>query len=48
LLEFIDLRFVTGDEGIDKDASLLCLRSEFEAMRGMFIEAFSEKILDSV
>jgi hypothetical protein len=34
LLEFLDFRFVTGDEGLDKDTSGLGFRREFEAMLG--------------
>jgi hypothetical protein len=34
LLEFLDLRFVTGDEGLDKITSWLGFRWEFEAMLG--------------
>jgi hypothetical protein len=34
LLEFLDLRFVTGDEGLDKVTSWLGFRWEFEAMLG--------------
>jgi hypothetical protein len=32
LLEFLDLRFVTGDKGLDKVTSWHGLRWEFEAM----------------
>jgi hypothetical protein len=48
LLEFLDLRFVTGDEGLDRVTSWLGFRWEFEAMLGKFIQAFSRKILDGV
>ena len=34
LLEFLDLRFVTGDEVLDKVTSWLGFRWEFEAMLG--------------
>ena len=34
LLEFLNLRFVTGDEGLDKVTSGLGFRWEFEAMLG--------------
>jgi hypothetical protein len=34
LLEFLDLRFVTGDVGLDKITSWLGFRWEFEAMLG--------------
>ena len=34
LLEFLDLRFVTGDEGLDKVTSRLGFRWEFEVMLG--------------
>jgi hypothetical protein len=34
LLEVLDLRFVTGDEGLDKVTSWLGFRWEFEAMLG--------------
>jgi hypothetical protein len=34
LLEFLDLRFVTGDEGLDKITSGLGFGWEFEAMLG--------------
>jgi len=34
LLEFLDLRFLTGDEGLDKVTSELGLRWGFEAMLG--------------
>jgi hypothetical protein len=34
LLEFLDLRFVRGDEGLDKVTSRLGFRWEFEAMLG--------------
>jgi hypothetical protein len=34
LLEFLDFRFVTGDEGLDKITSWLGFRWEFEAMLG--------------
>jgi hypothetical protein len=33
LLEFLDLKFVTGDEGLDKVTNWLGFRLEFEAMR---------------
>jgi hypothetical protein len=33
-LEFLDLRFVTGDSGLDKVTSWLGFRWEFDAMRG--------------
>jgi hypothetical protein len=48
LLEFLDLRFVTGYEGLYKVTSWLGFRWEFEAMLGTFIRAFSRKILDGV
>jgi len=34
LLEFLDLRFVTGDEGLDKVTSGIGFRWDFEAMLG--------------
>jgi hypothetical protein len=34
MLEFLDLRFVTGDEGLDKVTTGLGFRWEFEAMLG--------------
>jgi hypothetical protein len=34
LLEFLDLRFVMGDEGLDKVTSWLGFRWEFVAMHG--------------
>lgn len=34
LFEFLDLRFVTGDEGLDKITSWLGFRWEFESMLG--------------
>ena len=34
LLEFLDLRFVTGDEGLDKVTNWLGFRWEFQAMLG--------------
>jgi hypothetical protein len=34
VLEFLDLRFVTGDEGLDKVTNWLGFRWEFEAMLG--------------
>ena len=34
LLAFLDLRFVTGDEGLDKITSGLGFRWEFEVMLG--------------
>jgi hypothetical protein len=34
LLEFLDLRFVTGDERLDKVTSGLGFRWEFEALLG--------------
>jgi len=34
LLELLDLRFVTGDEGLDKDSSWLGLSWEFKVMLG--------------
>jgi hypothetical protein len=34
LLELLDLRFVTGDEGLDKDASWLGFSWEFKVMLG--------------
>jgi hypothetical protein len=49
LLEFLDLRFVTGDEGLDKITSWLGFRWEFEAMLGNAHPTyFSQKILDGV
>jgi hypothetical protein len=34
LLEFLDLRFVTGDEGLDKVTNGLGFRREFKVMLG--------------